>query len=161
MKRLLSKTVLFDIDYTLFNTDIFKQAQLKKHSVYSEVRNVLIQLSKIAKLGIFSEGDLNLQKTKLLKTDIHKYFSKEHIHIVPKKDEIIEKILQKYKNTTVFLVDDKLTILHQAKTIRPSLFTIWVKRGKYAKNQKPLKGFVPDAIIESLNELIPVINSLN
>lgn len=155
------KIVLFDIDYTLFDTDFFKKTNLRKHLVYDEVDDVLSRLSKIAKLGIFSEGDLNLQKTKLLRTDIHKYFSKEHIHIVPKKDETIEGILQKYKNTTVFLVDDKLTILHQAKTIRPSLFTIWVKRGKYAKNQKPVKGFVPDAIIESLNELIPVINSLN
>lgn len=153
------KIVLFDIDYTLFNTDIFKKTQLQKHSVYEEVYSVLNQLSKIAKLGIFSEGDLNLQKTKLLKTDIHKYFSKEHIHIVPKKDEIIEGILQKYKNTTVFLVDDKLTVLYRAKTLMSSIFTIWVKRGIYAKSQRPINNFTPDAIIEDLKQAVSIISS--
>lgn len=151
------KIVLFDIDYTLFDTDFFKKTNLRKHLVYDEVDDVLNRLSKIAKLGIFSEGELNLQKTKLLRTDIHKYFSKEHIHIVAKKDETLEGILRKYDDVMVFLVDDKLTILHQAKTIRPSLFTIWVKRGIYAKSQKPIKNFTPNAIIKNLKELIPIV----
>ena len=92
------KIVLFDIDYTLFNTDVFKQSQLKTHSVYDEVYGVLKELSKIAQLAIFSEGEINFQKNKLLKTGIQKHFLKDYTHIAEKKEEMLRKILQKYNN---------------------------------------------------------------
>ncbi len=152
------KIVLFDIDYTLFNTDIFKKTNLKKHFVYNEVNNVLTELSKVAILGIFSEGNLEFQKSKLLKTGIQKHFLKEYTHIAEKKEEMLKKILQKYKDNKIFLVDDKLSILHLAKTISPSLFTTWVKRGIYAKNQKEIPGFKPDAQINNLKEVISIVN---
>ncbi len=152
------KIVLFDIDYTLFNTGIFKKTNLKKHFVYNEVNNVLAELSKVAILGIFSEGDLEFQKNKLLKTGIQKHFLKDYTHIAEKKEEMLRKILQKYKNNKIFLVDDKLSILHLAKTISPSLFTIWVKRGIYAKNQKEIPGFKPDAAVGNLRRIIFIIH---
>lgn len=151
------KLVLFDIDYTLFNTDIFKQTKLQKHSVYDEVYNVLEELSKVANLGIFSEGNINLQKTKLQQTKIHKYFAQEHIHIVEIKEENLKRVFKKYKNNKLFLVDDKLTILYIAKKISPNVFTIWVKRGIYAEKQKPIKGFKPDAQIDNLEGLLDIV----
>ena len=39
------KIVLFDIDYTLFNTDVFKETQ-QKHSVYDEVHDILKNFQK-------------------------------------------------------------------------------------------------------------------
>lgn len=153
------KIVLFDIDYTLFDTDFFKKSQLQKHSVYEEVYHVLHELSKIAKLGIFSEGRFEFQKAKLIKTNIQKYFNKKHIYILEEKETPLKGILFKYRNEILFLVDDKLPILHKAKNIMPSLFTVWVKRGKYAKSQKPIKNFVPNAIIKNLKELVPIITS--
>lgn len=149
--------ILFDIDYTLFNTDLFRNSQFKKHTVYEEVKDVLLQLSKIATLGIFSEGETEFQKKKIKKTRIQKYFSKNHIHIVGVKEKYLEETLTKYKGTNFFLVDDKLSILHKAKNIFPSVYAIWVKRGKYAKNQKDIEGFIPDAIIENLKEIISLI----
>lgn len=151
------KIVFFDIDYTLFDTDFFRKSQLQKHSVYKEVYTVLQELSKIAKLGIFSEGQFEFQKAKLIKTDIRKYFNKKHIYILPEKETPLKEILLKYKGYDLFLVDDKLTILHRAKAIMPSLFTIWVKRGRYANSQKPIKNFVPDVIIEDLKDLVSII----
>ncbi|OGH23484.1 MAG: hypothetical protein A2629_00355 [Candidatus Levybacteria bacterium RIFCSPHIGHO2_01_FULL_41_15] len=151
------KIILFDIDYTLFNTDVFKQTDLKKHSVYDEVNNVLKELGKVGILGIFSEGDLEFQKNKLFRTDIQKHFLKAHMHITEKKEKILKKVLRKYKDKKVFLIDDKLSILHLAKTISPSLFAIWVKRGMYAKNQKPIPEFKPDTEVENLKEIIPII----
>lgn len=153
------KLILFDIDYTLFDTDLFKKSQLKEHSVYEEVREVLNKLLLLANLGIFSEGKIELQKTKLKKTDIEKYFKKELTHIVEKKEEELKKILSKYKDNMLFLVDDKLTILCRAFKLLPSLKTIWVKRGRYAQGQKPIKGFSPTFIIRNLEELIPIISS--
>lgn len=155
------KIVLFDIDYTLFDTGIFKETQLTKHNIYEEVLHVLSDLSKKVILGIFSEGEIGFQKNKLKKTGIERFFLKEHIHIVIRKEENLKKILAKYKNNKLFLIDDKLTILYEAKTEFPYVFTIWVKRGEYAQKQKPIKDFVPDAIIGNLREVIPIIDSTN
>lgn len=152
------KIILFDIDNTLFNTMLFKKTDFKIFSVYEEVFEVLKQLSTIADLGIFSEGEIAFQKQKLRQTNIEKYFLEEHINIVPKKIHAIEDLIRKYKNhNEVFLVDDKLMILPEIKKDFPSVFTIWIKRGEYALTQPPIKGFSPDAEVESLKEVIPLI----
>ncbi len=154
---MIKKVVFFDIDYTLFDTEKFKNTNLQTFALYEETVYVLSKLKEAVHLGIFSEGNLDLQKTKLLKTKIHNSFVKKHIYIVANKKERIEDILEKYKNYSVFLVDDKLTVLHQAKELLPAIVTIWVKRGIYALNQSPIDGFEPDAIIENLRELLPII----
>lgn len=159
--KIKEKVVLFDIDYTLFDTEKFKNTNLQTFELYEETEGVLSKLKETMHLGIFSEGNLDLQKTKLLKTKIHNSFTKKHIHIVANKKERIEGILKKYKNYLVFLVDDKLTVLYQAKQLLPTIVTIWVKRGIYALNQDPIVGFTPDAIIENLSELAPLIKEGN
>lgn len=153
------KIVLFDIDYTLFDTDSFKKTNLQKHSVYDEVYDVLNQVSKKARLGIFSEGELEFQKEKLTKTKIKQYFKQKHTHIVEEKDTKLAEILLRYKDNRLFLVDDKLTILYKAKKLMPSIFTIWIKRGIYAKSQKPIDNFSPDATIENLKQVVTIIGS--
>lgn len=151
------KIVLFDIDYTLFDTDLFKKSGFKKHFVYSEVNNVLTALSKAAILGVFSEGDIEFQKSKLFKAGIKKHFLREFTHIAEKKEKILRKILKNYKDKKIFLVDDKLSILHLAKKISSSIFTIWVKRGIYAENQKKISGFKPDLQVYDLSEIVSLI----
>ncbi len=152
------KIILFDIDYTLFDTDLFFDSNPRQYSLYKEVHDVLHKLIDSAQLGIFSEGDLESQRKKLVRTQIERYFLKNHIHIVIKKDEVIKKILNKYnKQEELFLVDDKLTVLYMAKVQKSSIFTIWVKRGIYADSKLPLKGFTPDAIVYTLDEILPFI----
>lgn len=151
--------IFFDIDYTLFNTDIFKKTRLREYVLYNEVEEVLADLKKIAKLGIFSEGKIEFQKTKLEKTKIKKYFLKKITHIVEDKKNNLNNIFLKYLDTQVFLIDDKLSILYEAQLILPSLITIWIKRGKYARFQKRIKNFEPNAIIGNLKEAIPIIKS--
>ena len=151
------KIVLFDIDYTLFDTALFKESRFLKHKVYEEVINVLDSLKKVAILGIFSEGDLDFQIEKLIKTDIKKYFDEIHTHIVSDKLGEIKKIIAKYANNKLFLVDDKLSILNNLKNFMPSVFTIWVKRGPFAQNQKEILGFKPDAEVENLSEVVGIV----
>ena|SRR3989344_3167701 len=153
------KVVLFDIDYTLFNTDVFKETQLEKHSVYDEVHGVLEKLSKISKLVIFSEGEINFQKTKLDKTDIKRYFNEHNMHIFKSKTDGLQLVLKKYLHGKLFLVDDKLSILHDAKKLLSDVFTIWVKRGIYAENQKEIPGFKPDFEIRDLKEIVSIIHN--
>lgn len=154
----VKKIVLFDIDNTLFNTLRFKETNLQVFSVYEDVHETLTELAKIADLGIFSEGMLAFQEQKLYETNIENYFTKDHVHIVPQKIHAIEALVEKYKDQNkVFLIDDKLPILPVVKKHFPSIVAIWIKRGEYAPNQPPIKGFTPDAEIYSLKEAIPLI----
>lgn len=153
------KIVLFDIDNTLFDTLRFKSTNLQVFSVYEDVHATLTELAEIADLGIFSEGDIAFQKKKLLETNIENYFLKEHVHIVPEKIHAIKALVNKYKpeDNKIFLIDDKLAILPLIKKEFPSLFTIWIKRGEYAPHQNPIEGFSPDAEVDTLQEIIPLI----
>jgi len=152
------KIILFDIDNTLFNTLRFKQTNFTIFSLYEEVYKTLEELSKIADLGIFSEGEIGFQKEKLLQTNIEKYFLKEHTYIFPEKIKALEDTFRKYgTDNQLFLIDDKLAILPPIKKEFPSVFTIWIKRGEYAHSQKPIEGFSPDAIVETLQDIVPLI----
>ncbi len=153
----MNKIVLFDIDYTLFDTDHFKKSDLKEHKIYEEIIGVLEEVSKVAQIGIFSEGELLFQKNKLTKTKIMNFFKANHVYISKKKEDILESVLAKYKNNKLFLIDDKLMVLYKAKILAPSIFTIWIKRGVYAINQRPIEDFVPDYVAEDLNKVVEII----
>lgn len=150
------KLVLFDIDYTLFDTDKFKQSKLLQHSLYDEVVSVLQDLSGIAELGILSEGDLSFQKEKLVKTEIEKHFSENHVFIVPDKLIALDEILKKYKKYKLYLVDDRLQVLEKAKKLHSSIMTVWVKRGPFAIQSSSFK---PDKTIENLTALVSLTTS--
>ena len=149
--------IFFDIDYTLFDVAWFKKSNLKDYKLYEEVKNTLNNLSEIAALGIFSEGEINFQKTKLETTGIKKYFEESNIHIFADKESNIETAIEKYKGNKVFLIEDKLNILFEVKKKMPFVFGIWMKRGWYAENQKPIPGFKPDAEITSLDKVISIV----
>jgi FMN phosphatase YigB (HAD superfamily) len=150
------KLVLFDIDYTLFNTASFKKSDLSQYELYQEVIEVLEKVSKIAQLGIFSEGNNDFQRKKLLKTGILQHFTKDKIHIVENKEDFIDGIIKSYKDFKIFLVDDKIDILIQAKECDSSVYAIWVKRGPYAEDVE-LKDFRPDSVLTQLADLENVI----
>lgn len=156
--QLTKPVVLFDIDYTLFDTAFFKESKLMAHKTYNEVIEVLDNLKEIAILGIFSEGDVELQKRKLRKTNINKYFGKDHTHIVLRKFDELKRVLKNYQERQIFFVDDKLKILYDAKKLSSDIFTIWVKRGPFAKMQKPISGFIPDAEVKILSEVVSIIS---
>lgn len=151
------KLVLFDIDYTLFDTGVFKESLLTSYNLYEEVIDMLIRVGRIARLGIFSEGELDFQRTKLLKTDVIQHFLDENIHIVDSKDMMIREVLARYKDEDVYLIDDKLPILHAAKQIKNDIKTVWVKRGIYAENQKPIPGFKPNYVVMNLSDIARIV----
>lgn len=152
----MKKIVLFDIDYTLFDTDLFRESELKKHTLYEEVVKTLGEISEHADLGIFSEGDLEFQRNKLLKTDIMKHFNEQDIHIFPEKKALISEVFKKYEGSKIFLIDDRPSILKEAKKAFSSIFTIFIDR-KDRKRKEELQGYKPDASVETLSEIIPFI----
>lgn len=155
-----NKIVLLDIDDTLFNTEKLINSSFFVYELYKEVTRALYELSTIASLGIFSQGEIAFQKKKLRETNIEQYFSDDHIHIMEFKLEMMQEILETYHNKgKVFVIDDRLENLHMAKKSAPFIFTIWMKRGRYANIQEQKADFLPDAIINKLNEAIPIISA--
>ena len=156
--KLLNKIVLFDIDYTLFNTAIFKASGLTQYSLYDEVKPVLVKLSKIAELGIFSKGEGEFQKAKLEMTGINNLFLNKDIHVFEDKDQNLKEVIKHYANWKIYLVDDKLEILQSAKQFNPLIFTIWVKRGPFAEDKTFLKKFSPDISVISLENIVAIVS---
>lgn len=146
----MNKLVLFDIDYTLFDTASFKESNLTKFSLYDEIGLLLEKLSKTATLAIFSKGETDFQINKLKKTGIDKYFTKDFIDIVEDKTYEFERVIDKYKNYEIYLIDDRISNLEIAKRHRSDIKTIWVERGPFAIKDT---NFVPDKSISDLGEL--------
>src|ERR1700689_525668 len=90
--------ILFDIDNTLFNTLRLKDSNLTVFESYKEVNDTLEKLSRIATLGILSQGEVAFQKKKLNETKIAQYFFEEHTHIVQFKIDVMKEVFEKYKN---------------------------------------------------------------
>lgn len=152
----MDKVVLFDIDYTLFDTQSFKDSNLSSFKNFDEVSDVLEELSKISRIGIFSTGEKNFQHNKLLNTKIMKYFKPEDIHVSEDKEQVLEEILKSYPKSKIFLVDDKIKILKRAKEILPSVHTIWVKRGPFVELMRDIK-YEPDTASEDLKTIVSVV----
>lgn len=157
MSHTHNRLILFDIDYTLFDTTTFKETSLSEFRLYDEVIPVLEQLTAYAELGIFSEGDIKMQKTKLAKTVIENHFKKDHIHISVKKIDSLSTIFPLYKGRDVYVVDDKASILFEIQKRYEGVKTIWVRRGPYAQNATLLPEFHPHATVDNLREILPII----
>jgi FMN phosphatase YigB (HAD superfamily) len=153
-----NKIVLLDIDYTLFDTKLFKESNLTKYSLYAEILPTLKILASVADLGIFSKGEGEFQTNKLQETGLGDFFRQENVHIFDNKDLNLEKVIAKYKGLKIFLIDDKLTTLYNAKIKTPDVFTIWIKRGPFAQDETLLGNFSPDATITSLKEAVRIIS---
>lgn len=149
--------VLFDIDYTLFDTRKFKESDLQVYNTYEEITNALVRIKDLASLGIFSKGNVEFQKTKLKKTGMISFFKEKDMHIFDDKDVNLINVLDRYKDSKLFLVDDKLSVLATAKKLMPQIIAVWVKRGPYAQIQKPIPGFAPDAEIKNLSEVVRIV----
>jgi hypothetical protein len=151
--------VLLDIDDTMFNTALFIRSGLSDNKTYEEVRQVLENLNTFATLGIFSKGEVQFQKAKLEKTDLFNFFEEKNVHIFDDKNINLKQVVDKYGNSKIFLIDDRLEVLSSAKKNEKSIFVIWIKRGRYAKSQKLIPGFSPDAEVENLSEVVRIVKS--
>src|SRR5690606_23248622 len=119
-----NKVVLFDIDYTLFDTGRYKQSNLTQFIIYDEVVSVLTEVASSATVGIFSEGEKDHQLRKLLTTKIKDHFHDNHLHVFSKKLEALASVLEKYQGKKLYFVDDKLEVLQGIKESDPDITVI-------------------------------------
>jgi len=147
--------LLFDIDYTIFDTKAFKESGLTSYILYPGVKNILEQLSGTYTLGILSQGETDFQMKKLTETGILDIFDKNHIFIIPDKLQALSDIMGQLSQQDVIFVEDKLEVLEEAKKLDPFLNTIWIKNGPFAQATKST--FIPDKTIDSFSQILEVI----
>ncbi|HSW88887.1 MAG TPA: hypothetical protein VLG12_07025 [Candidatus Saccharimonadales bacterium] len=128
-----------------------------ERAIFDETVAVLEEIGhhKDIILGVFSGGREEHQFRKI-QNFIH-LFDKEHIHILKMKERDLPEIMQKYTKDTLYLVDDILQILYNAKKSHGNITTIWMKRGTIAARQDQIPGFTPDFTVTNLKEVVPIV----
>lgn len=152
--KLLAKNLNREKDEKIIFEALFNKENFKDN-YYKEVRDILKKTSKIARIGIFSKGHHKLQREKLY--EFKDILKSDDVHIATNKYKILLDVLDLYKKYRVYLVDDALDVLYEAKKLNKQIFTIWVKRGFYADKQENIKNWEPDAIISDLSKLLGII----
>lgn len=126
-----------------------------RDNLHKEVLNSLKKLVMIGEVGILSQGDKEFQNAKIV--HFKHLLNRDRVHIVTDKKSDMLGIFKNLENYKVYFVDDMLSMLRLAKKIDPSVVTIWMKRGRYAENQKKIPGFKPDAAITDLKQVIKFV----
>lgn len=159
-ETLTQRPVIFvlDIDRVLFDTERLYQTQLQEFASYTEDEGALDKLKALGKLCVFSEvtirGTFKFQIEKLDKLGIRGFFEQGDVYIRENKISQISEIFQKYKGGIIFLVDDRVEVLEEAKKIDPDVIAVWMQRGSHAiKAMAKSRAFKPDASVFNLNGL--------
>lgn len=119
----------------------WEEEELYKESLYPETREALEKLKRQKILGIFSQGNEDLQNRKLDASNLRDYFSPEYIFILRRKlsDEAIELLPR-----DATFVDNKHDVVEALKKF---VDVIWINR-KSEESDPAIK------TIHSLAELI-------
>lgn len=150
----MTKIIFFDIDDVLFKTDLFIKSGLKKYESYEDAKEVIEKIENEFEIGILSQGEYNLQISKLTNIDLLKHFKKENILIVEEKNKISENIFEMFKDRVIYVLDDRIDNLCKIKEISLGIKTILIKRGRH---QDLNNDYRPDFIINTLSELLKIL----
>ena len=133
---------------------IFDQKNFRDN-LHKEVLISLKMLIELGEVGILSQGDKEFQDAKI--SHFKHLLNSNHINIVKDKKSDMKDVFKNIKAYRIYFVDDMLHMLETAKKINPQIKTIWMKRGRYAENQKNIPSFIPDAEVENLSEVVSII----
>lgn len=131
LKEYLSQAIIKKLDNSLF-----KRKELYKNILYTDVLSALPFLSRKYALGIFSEGDLDFQYTKLIKTGIKKFFKKNYFFIFKNKSE--RKNIYLLPSNSI-IVDNDLFILKTVNNTRKDLSMILMNRNNIIYSSNKIK----------------------
>lgn len=126
------------------------------NALYPNIEKTLEKLKKRGYTsGIFSRGRLVFQAMKI--EVLKNHFDEDHIYILEEKDKKIKKIIDKYRDYELFMVDDLPKILNFAKKTSSKVTTIWIKQGYVERNLKEVPNFSPDFTINYPEELLSIL----
>lgn len=175
-----NKLIIFDLDRVLFDTDAlinfagdseangpFTPAHARKLD-WQKAPNLLYSgtkefLKKIDGHGwqkiLFSEGNIEGQRLKLKLTGLDRFFEKKRQFIFENKVLEMKKVLTKIKRRFAYrwYIDDKPSMLNEAKKIDPSLKVVLMKRDPWWR--KKITGFKADFSADNLQDFYSLICS--
>jgi phosphoglycolate phosphatase-like HAD superfamily hydrolase len=129
------------VDLTNF---IASNPEIYSGALFPEIVTVLDQLKEKFLLGIYSQGFIDLQKTKIEYSGIKNYFDEKLIYLNNNK---LDSDFIKTLPNKVMLVDDKKEVIETLKQLRPDLELVWINR----KDEEKTDGV---RTIQSLKELL-------
>lgn len=106
-----------------------------KRTVYPDVIPALKKLKSHCRLGIFSEGDKDFQRSKLILPEIINYFKKGLVFIYPDKTSKATEIVDKVGE--VYIIDDNPKHIKDI-ALTSEAHPIWLKRGPKAQTEEKL-----------------------
>lgn len=154
---LLQKRLPSLSEISVLQRAIMNEAMLE-NSLYKETKEVLRTLAqdKNTTIGIFSWGNIGVQKAKI--KSLERYLQTKHIHIVEfDKKNILPKIVYVYADWDLYIIDDFQEVLIEAKRLDRNIYTIWIKRPETEGKRRIFENFTPDSIISSLSEVVTIL----
>ncbi len=128
--------------------EVFYNIDLFEKSVYKDT-SVIKSLADSAIIGIFSQGEENFQKRKIV--FIKNFLDENRIYIFPNKLRQAIGVFPNYNEYDIFLVDDNLDLLKEIKNMYPNVYVILIDRNdRFGDNKGVIK-------IKDLNELKSII----
>lgn len=147
-------TIFVDFDYTLFDTTKFVEFLSSspnninyKDFLYSDALDFIGYASKFGELTLFSEGEVDFQREKIISTGIDKLFS-GGIKIFPSYSKAAN-FVHLEDGQKAILIDDKPEIIDQGISL--GYQTIRVKRGKYVSQETKES---PRFVVDNLSEIV-------
>ncbi len=128
--------------------EVFYNIDLFEKSVYKDT-SIVKSLADSAIIGIFSQGEENFQKRKIV--FIKNFLDEDKIYIFLNKLRQAIEVFPKYSEYDIFLVDDNLDLLKEIKSMYPGVHVILIDRNdRFGDNKGVTK-------IKDLNELKSII----
>lgn len=112
----------FNVSEDELNRVFWENDQIYKDSLYPEVVDVLKNLSSAHVLGIFSQGDQELQTRKLNACDISQYFDRNKLFVYKRK--LLDEVLGALPGGALF-IDDKHDVVEALSKARD---VVWINR---------------------------------
>ncbi len=139
-----------DLEKEYLKKDNFEKA------VYSEVLPTLRRIKKInnISIGILSTGETKFQRRKV--EVLKELLSEEHIHIFVNKLTEIDKVINKYKNFEIYIVDNLLSVLELVKKVAGYVKTVYVRRSDLLE-KSGRENFTPDVEVKDLRGILSFI----
>ncbi|HYD34698.1 MAG TPA: HAD hydrolase-like protein [Vitreimonas sp.] len=128
---------------------VFYQPAYFQQAVYADVLPTLLVLRSQYQLGIFSEGDLDFQQTKLELSGLKSFFEPE-LHFIERRKEV-PQVLQRLQPGWV-IVEDKPEVITTLETQTQTL-PIWINREAETE-------FTPQRQMTTLTELPELASQL-
>jgi len=155
MKSRKKPVVILDIDQTLFDTKLFKE-RLYDTTTLSESEYIellyLTEKKLFQELVMKREIPINIFSVQEeLRTTNHKLNDTEAA-------KRLKDYLEDYKDYQIYLVDDQLSLLKEAKNFSKDIITILLQTNT-EKERKSKTNFEADNVIRKLEEMIQIIVS--